>query len=43
MHVASYPRPFETDGLGTTVDACARNSVKSPENCSKHVVSKNAV
>ena len=25
------------NGLGTTVDACARNSVKCPENCSKHV------
>ena len=25
------------DGLGTTVDACAQNSVECLENCSKHV------
>ena len=33
------PRPVKPrTKAGGTVDACARNSVKCPENCSKHVV-----
>ena len=34
--LALYPGR-KKNGLGTTVDTCARNSVKFPENCSKHV------
>ena len=42
-HSLVPPRPLLCGKETATVDACARNSVKSPENCSKHVVSKNTV